>query len=130
MVQYILTPWRHRGELLDVRRQFYPDEAAGVPGAPGPETEARRAEKHRAVARVSVWMQRGGCPHLVESTALLAAAMLSDAPAAAGGGSAGTYAARAAYAAAFSRYVVHAMFCHHGDRSDSCLLVYHQRQSS
>lgn len=104
MVQYILTPWRHRRELLDVRRQFYPGDDDGDDDA------ARQRERHRAVARVSVWMQRGACPHLVESTALLTAAILSDtasasasAAASDGGGSAGTYAARAAYAAAFSR---------------------------
>ncbi|SPQ21866.1 623a1889-8a71-435a-831a-e86d5baec5f8 [Thermothielavioides terrestris] len=37
-----------------------------------------RAGKQAAVARVSMWMQRGGCPHMVESTALLTAAVLSD----------------------------------------------------
>ena len=109
MVQYILTPWRHRRELLAVRRQFYPDETADASAPGGADDEARREEKHRAVARVSVWMQRGGCPHLVESTALLTAAILSDAASSSaastgGSGSAGTYAARAAYAAAFSRY--------------------------
>lgn len=61
-----------------------------------------------------MWMQRGGCPHLVESTALLRAAILSDLAAAAGhetaadegaARSSGAYAARAAYSAAFSRYV-------------------------
>ncbi|EEY18108.1 conserved hypothetical protein [Verticillium alfalfae VaMs.102] len=97
MVQYILTPWRDRAELLAVRRQFYPDAAAQAQLKPG------HARQHDAVARVSLWMQRGGCPHLVESTALLVAAILSDAEG--GGSSAGTYAARAAYAAAFSRFV-------------------------
>ncbi|GJC82145.1 hypothetical protein ColLi_04983 [Colletotrichum liriopes] len=47
-----------------------------------------------------MWMQRGNCPHMVESTALLTAAILSDGESK---GSAGTYAVRAAYAAAFSR---------------------------
>ncbi|KAF3359317.1 hypothetical protein VdG1_02340 [Verticillium dahliae VDG1] len=97
MVQYILTPWRDRAELLAVRRQFYPDAAPQAQLRPG------HAGQHDAVARVSLWMQRGGCPHLVESTALLVAAILSDAEG--GGSSAGTYAARAAYAAAFSRFV-------------------------
>jgi ribosomal biogenesis protein LAS1 len=54
-------------------------------------------EKRHAVARVSVWMQRGNCPHLVESTAILTAAVLNDVP----GNS--TYCVRAAYAAAFCR---------------------------
>lgn len=42
------------------------------------EREEERESKQRAVARVSMWMQRGGCPHMVESTALLTAAILSD----------------------------------------------------
>ncbi|KAL2760538.1 hypothetical protein ACRALDRAFT_1059673 [Sodiomyces alcalophilus JCM 7366] len=119
MVQYILTPWRDRRELLDVRRQFYPaevsvlsmaDAGAGaattaassghVSSDTGADAERQQA-RHDAVARVSMWMQRGACPHLVESTALLTAAILSDAAS----GSTGTYAARAAYAAAFSRFV-------------------------
>ncbi|AEO56210.1 hypothetical protein MYCTH_2300873 [Thermothelomyces thermophilus ATCC 42464] len=70
-------------------------------------------EKQEAVARVSMWMQRGGCPHMVESTALLTAAILSDEVT--GGPGAGSddglarasraYAVRAAYSAAFSRFV-------------------------
>lgn len=62
-----------------------------------------RDEQHKAVGRVSMWMQRGNCPHMVESTALLMAAVLSDEAAAAGNAGASTYAVRAAYAAAFSR---------------------------
>ncbi|KAM0335801.1 hypothetical protein ACHAQA_000851 [Verticillium albo-atrum] len=100
MVQYILTPWRDRAELLAVRRQFYPEAAVGTSAQ---QQNQHHQDQHHAVARVSLWMQRGGCPHLVESTALLAAAILSDAEG--GGSSAGTYAARAAYAAAFSRFV-------------------------
>ncbi|KAF9881260.1 hypothetical protein CkaCkLH20_01410 [Colletotrichum karsti] len=151
MVQYILTPWRDRRELLKVRQQFYPaatpttsttttaTAAAPLP-APGPRpsasnhiaattstatttssssstnarlndgrhsssssaTAAALGNQHHAVARVSMWMQRGNCPHMVESTALLTAAILSDGE---GSGSAATYAVRAAYAAAFSRFV-------------------------
>ncbi|UKZ57828.1 hypothetical protein TrVGV298_011689 [Trichoderma virens] len=52
-----------------------------------------------------MWMQRGNCPHMVESTALLMAAVLSDEAAATGNAGASTYAVRAAYAAAFSRFV-------------------------
>ncbi|KAK1594856.1 Las1-like-domain-containing protein [Colletotrichum navitas] len=168
MVQYILTPWRDRRELLKVRQQFYP--AAPLPvapafsapapapaatatatalarasalalptapstrGAPAPapgsatgappsqhhqhrtgttsaisgssyssvDNDGLLAAQHHAVARVSMWMQRGNCPHMVESTALLTAAILSDGESK---GSAGTYAVRAAYAAAFSRFV-------------------------
>ncbi|KAK1494669.1 hypothetical protein CCUS01_13581 [Colletotrichum cuscutae] len=168
MVQYILTPWRDRRELLKVRQQFYPAAPASASAAPTTSTSAARAsgtaataasaaaasqaltrswirgtatqaqaqahapapasaptpsssssapatststnkttpssDKHHAVARVSMWMQRGNCPHMVESTALLTAAILSDAESK---GGAGTYAVRAAYAAAFSRYVLH-----------------------
>ncbi|KAK1538536.1 hydroxyacylglutathione hydrolase [Colletotrichum paranaense] len=162
MVQYILTPWRDRRELLKVRQQFYPAAPASASAAPTTSTSAARAsgtaataasaaaasqaltrswirgtaaqaqaqaqapaptpsssssapatststnkttpssDKHHAVARVSMWMQRGNCPHMVESTALLTAAILSDAESK---GGAGTYAVRAAYAAAFSRFV-------------------------
>ncbi|KAF4779946.1 hypothetical protein HER10_EVM0007988 [Colletotrichum scovillei] len=172
MVQYILTPWRDRRELLKVRQQFYPAAPASASAAPTTSTPAARAsgtaataasaaaasqaptrswirgtaaqaqaaaqahtpapapaptpsssssapaqpaptgtstnkttpstDKHHAVARVSMWMQRGNCPHMVESTALLTAAILSDAESK---GGAGTYAVRAAYAAAFSRFV-------------------------
>lgn len=42
------------------------------------QTEAQQQEQHKAVARVSMWVQRGNCPHMVESTALLMAALLSD----------------------------------------------------
>ncbi|KAJ0388104.1 hypothetical protein COL922a_001087 [Colletotrichum nupharicola] len=150
MVQYILTPWRDRRELLKVRQQFYPAAAPSAPAAAttAPSTKARMAAsttrapataaapprpsassthaadtttatsasandhsaaavaalaaQHHGVARVSMWMQRGNCPHMVESTALLTAAILSDGESS---GSAGTYAVRAAYAAAFSRFV-------------------------
>ncbi|WDK11993.1 hypothetical protein CGRA01v4_03272 [Colletotrichum graminicola] len=167
MVQYILTPWRDRRELLKVRQQFYPaaplsmapafsaapppaatatatalapasalalPTAPSTRGAPAPapssatgappsqhhqhrtgttsaisgssyssvDNDGLLAAQHHAVARVSMWMQRGNCPHMVESTALLTAAILSDGESK---GSAGTYAVRAAYAAAFSRYV-------------------------
>ena len=57
----------------------------------------KEEERRHAVARVSVWMQRGNCPHLVESTAILTAAVLNDVR----GNS--TYCVRAAYAAAFGR---------------------------
>lgn len=90
MVQFVFTPWRDRRELLAVRDHFYPPED-------GADDDSRR---HGAVARVSMWMQRGNCPHLVESTALLTAAVLCDEER---GGASG-YAVRAAYSTAFSRY--------------------------
>jgi hypothetical protein len=68
--------------------------------------EQRRRDRHQAVARVSMWMQRGHCPHMVESTALLMAAVLSDeeTPSSLDHNAASTtYALRAAYSAAFSR---------------------------
>jgi ribosomal biogenesis protein LAS1 len=89
MVQYIITPWRNRRELLGVRSTFYPSSEISKANSD--------KEQHEAVERVSVWVQRGNCPHSVESTALLVSAMLNE--------TAGTsaYAMRAAYAAAFSR---------------------------
>ncbi|TVY80053.1 putative hydroxyacylglutathione hydrolase [Fusarium oxysporum f. sp. cubense] len=122
MVQYVFTPWRDRYELLLVREQMYTGidtnatEAKGHSGhsegsvniqnqqiLDDQETQKRQ---HKAVARVSMWMQRGNCPHMVESTALLMAAMLSDKEAAAGENAASSaYAIRAAYSAAFSRFV-------------------------
>ncbi|KAI1647233.1 Las1-domain-containing protein [Daldinia loculata] len=107
MVQYIHTPWRDRGELLRVRQQFYPAGTGSTAdsrdeGHGGEKGRAEEAAKQHAVSRVSMWMQRGGCPHLVESTALLVAALLSDVRETRATSS---YAIRAAYAAAFSRFV-------------------------
>ncbi|CAK7202351.1 rRNA-processing protein las1 [Sporothrix eucalyptigena] len=111
MVQFIFTPWRDRRELLAVRRQFYPT-GDGETRPASPENEAAvQAAQHAAVARVSVWMQRGYCPHMVESTALLMAAILFDEGASSSSTASSTvsssaaYAARATYAAAFSRFV-------------------------
>ncbi|OBT87925.1 hypothetical protein VE02_02663 [Pseudogymnoascus sp. 03VT05] len=91
MVQYIITPWRDRDELIKVRQAFYQKPSNGGP----PDKEAWQ----NAVALVSVWAQRGNCPHLIESTALLISASVNDKP----GSSA--YAVRAAYSAAFCRFV-------------------------
>lgn len=115
MVQYVFTPWRDRHELLLVRDQLYGDSKANSQDA-AEDTIAttttstaaaakRRALQHQAVARISMWVQRGNCPHMVESTALLMAAVLSDEAAAMHTRSSGseTYAVRAAYSAAFSR---------------------------
>ncbi|KAF7552567.1 hypothetical protein G7046_g7364 [Stylonectria norvegica] len=112
MVQYVFTPWRDRPELLLVKSQFYgADSPAETTSASTPKSDRggdkdRWQNQHHAVARVSMWMQRGNCPHMVESTALLTAAMLNDEDAAASENAASsTYAVRAAYAAAFSRFV-------------------------
>ncbi|KAF5600951.1 hydroxyacylglutathione hydrolase [Fusarium subglutinans] len=122
MVQYVFTPWRDRYELLLVREQMYTGidinaiEAKGHSSQPKVSVNIQSQQilddqeiqkrQHKAVARVSMWMQRGNCPHMVESTALLMAAMLSDKEAAAGENAASSaYAIRAAYSAAFSRFV-------------------------
>src|SRR5687767_12129015 len=106
MVQYILTPWRDRSELLRVRHQFYGSSSSEATSALDNTQEAGRTgdilgfdgiighragdsprnsddqgpevSQHQAVARVSMWMQRGNCPHLIEATAMLTAAILSD----------------------------------------------------
>lgn len=105
MVQYVFTPWRDRQELLKVRQQFYgpflappSTVVAGRDGGPRPgahlekgespakeapsqagnSDEQRRRDQHQAVDRVYMWVQRGNCPHMVESTALLMAAVLMD----------------------------------------------------
>ncbi|KAI1763035.1 Las1-domain-containing protein [Hypoxylon sp. FL1150] len=113
MVQYIHTPWRDRAELLKVRRQFYPNPLPPTASSDlhsgqdheSDQDDGDEAEKQRAVSRVSMWMQRGGCPHLVESTALLMAAVLSDLHEARTRANSSSYAIRAAYSAAFSRFV-------------------------
>ncbi|KFY32205.1 hypothetical protein V493_00420 [Pseudogymnoascus sp. VKM F-4281 (FW-2241)] len=91
MVQYIITPWRDRDELINVRQAFYQKLSNGG----SPDKEAWQ----NAVALVSVWAQRGNCPHLIESTALLISASVNDKPASS------AYAVRAAYSAAFCRFV-------------------------
>lgn len=89
MVHYIINPWPSSYQLLEVRKELYP----------APNTTAQDIEegRHHAVALVSVWEQRGNCPHLVASTALLTAAILNDVP------GMSSFCVRAAYSAAFSR---------------------------
>ncbi|KAI0379913.1 Las1-domain-containing protein [Hypomontagnella monticulosa] len=122
MVQYLHTPWRDRPELLRVRQQFYPSPPTGPISTSNNlvfsqdnqdvnndddegDMKAEEAAKQHAVSRVSMWMQRGGCPHLVESTALLMAAILSDLHETRARANSSSYAIRAAYSAAFSRFV-------------------------
>ncbi|KAI0422180.1 Las1-like-domain-containing protein [Xylaria grammica] len=127
MVQYIHTPWRDREELLRVRQQFYPlssrpfththanNATTTVPRSRDEDADRAHAtlttaldterRQQQAVSRVSMWMQRGGCPHLVESTALLVAAVLSDLHESRTKANSSSYAIRAAYSAAFSRFV-------------------------
>jgi ribosomal biogenesis protein LAS1 len=87
MVQYVITPWIDRRELLGIREAFYPSA----------EFDDASARCRNAVALVSVWVQRGNCPHLIESTALLISAILNDSH------ENSAYAMRAAYSAAFCR---------------------------
>lgn len=124
MVQYVFTPWRDRYELLLVREQMYTgittnaqdlkrklgqevsryDGSENVQVRQDVDDKETRIRQHQAVARVSMWMQRGNCPHMVESTALLMAAMLSDREASTEENAASSaYAIRAAYSTAFSR---------------------------
>ena len=129
MVRFIVTPWSSPHELLDVRRQFYAGRAAAAPGedgggkttrpsrrsadadadadaSPGTREAAAEARRKRqlAVARVEMWVRRGNCPHMVESTALLTAALLLDERLhAAPGGEVPAFALRTAYSTAFSR---------------------------
>ncbi|TQS35131.1 hypothetical protein Golomagni_04456 [Golovinomyces magnicellulatus] len=116
MVQYVITPWYHAQELVQIRHQFYaqynkfhsetfPCGATANGGGSGGEEEIdndddnlRQVNIKQAVARVHVWMSRGNCPHLVESTAILNSAILHDRR-----GGFESYCLRAVYANAFSR---------------------------
>ncbi|PHH59559.1 hypothetical protein CDD81_2866 [Ophiocordyceps australis] len=111
MVRYVFNCWRDRNEMLLVRQQLYPhaegdeDDDAGDEEAQSLKRQRRRVQQQEAVARVSMWMSRQHCSHMVESTALLTAALLSDDDAAVEGNAWATYAVRATYATAFSRFV-------------------------
>jgi len=98
MVQYVITPWRDPRELIAVRAQFYP---AGRSISELSEQQLR--EQREAVSRVHMWTLRGGCPHLVESTAALTAAMLSDAEGEGNAYGCCEYTLRLTYSMAFSR---------------------------
>lgn len=87
MVQFVFTPWRNRAELLRVRQQLYPSfttTATGTatkppPSSPWWSSPDQLHDIERAIARVFMWVHRGGCPHVVESTALLMSAIVFDA---------------------------------------------------
>ncbi|KAI0514458.1 Las1-domain-containing protein [Xylaria bambusicola] len=98
---YATTTFHHISSL-DHRRDD--EDAGGTRAALALALDAERRQQ-QAVSRVSMWMQRGGCPHLVESTALLTAAVLSDLHASRTKANSSSYAIRAAYSAAFSRFV-------------------------
>ncbi|KAK0735468.1 Las1-like-domain-containing protein [Apiosordaria backusii] len=99
MVQYIHTPYPTPSSLLLVRSQFYPPSSLPL--------ATTTAAKEEAVARVNLWTHRGSCPHLVESTALLTAVILSDNASSSMSNSTGVNSStlRAAYVAAFGRFV-------------------------
>lgn len=103
MVQFVTHPWRYRSELLSIRQRLYPDHypesgsrevvatsnlAAADVGDADPEGAGKQAtaqERRRrrqiqkdAVAEIHAWIERGECPHLVESTSRLVAAALAD----------------------------------------------------
>ncbi|KAI3392658.1 hypothetical protein diail_5339 [Diaporthe ilicicola] len=136
MVQFVFTPWRNRAELLKVRSQFYPSSSSSSSSAtpPSPPTPQHRwapaelQDIQRAIARVFMWVHRGNCPHVVESTAMLMSAVLLDrrhtttTNTTSGGGTgtgtgtggtgtstatdaASEYGVRAAYLTAFTRFV-------------------------
>lgn len=99
MVQFVFTPWRNRAELLHVRQQLFPassfftnnpgtgashstpptSSSTSAPPEPWWASPTELHEIERAIARIFMWVHRGGCPHVVESTALLMAAIVFDA---------------------------------------------------
>lgn len=131
MVNYVFTPWRDRAELFLVRRQFYgsPSQTADRVEVAAPISASRKRSletatsprkrqrsetdmqnQRLAIDRVTMWMHKGGCPHMVESTALLFNAVLHDDMSAARQrddetGGLSTLSARNNYASAMSRYV-------------------------
>ncbi|KAI6245849.1 Pre-rRNA-processing protein las1 [Erysiphe necator] len=116
MVQYIITPWRNQAELLKVRSQFYSqhkeEESKSTNDCEDEkQKQIDQEQKKEAVARVRLWMQRGNCPHLIESTAILTSAKLNDLR---GGNE--SFCVRAVYAAAFSRFVTGLLDCHQDKR--------------
>lgn len=131
MVQFVFTPWRNRAELLKVRSQLYPSSSQDAPPTPPTPhhkwTAAELQDMQAAIARVFMWVHRGNCPHVVESTAMLLSAVLldrrhtqrrdnnnnnnhrhhgsSDSDGATEGDAASEYGVRAAYLTAFTRFV-------------------------
>ncbi|KAK8017460.1 hypothetical protein PG993_013786 [Apiospora rasikravindrae] len=79
--------------------------AADPQSSSSSSSSSEEAQKRHAVWRVSMWMQRGSCPHMVESTSLLTAAILLDLQEARNGADSLYEAVRLAYSAAFSRFV-------------------------
>ncbi|KAI7641781.1 hypothetical protein D0864_13924 [Hortaea werneckii] len=129
MPRYTITPWRHQRDLLEVRAQLYPHHTSN-PSSVSPQQTSQDMRRH-AVDRILAWKLRGNLPHAVESTALLVDAILhhqqqqqqrpqispsnntttttaaatkdpTQPPASA---PASTFALRAVYSAAFTRFV-------------------------
>ena len=126
MPRYTITPWRHQRDLLEVRAQLYPQHTSNPSTVP-PQQPHQDMRRH-AVDRILAWKLRGNLPHAVESTALLVDAILhhhqqqqqrpqispsnnittnttrdpTQPPASA---PASTFALRAVYSAAFTRFV-------------------------
>lgn len=105
MVQFIFTPWRNRAELLRVRNQFYPSTAASDQKQQPWSTAAELAAIEKAIARVFMWVHRGHCPHVIESTALLMAAIVLDSKSGSNQDAVSGAAVRASYLMGFTRFV-------------------------
>lgn len=117
MVQFVFTPWRNRAELLKVRSQLYPSSSQSTPPTPPTPnqkwTAAELQDIQKAIARVFMWVHRGNCPHVVESTAMLMSAVLLDRRHThhhrnhhgSDDDAASEYGVRAAYLTAFTRFV-------------------------
>lgn len=118
MVQFVFTPWRNRAELLKVRSQLYPSSSQSTPPTPPTPhhkwTAAELQDIQKAIARVFMWVHRGNCPHVVESTAMLMSAVLLDRRhthhhrnhhGSSDDDAASEYGVRAAYLTAFTRFV-------------------------
>ncbi|KAI7020341.1 hypothetical protein KC355_g2775 [Hortaea werneckii] len=128
MPRYTITPWRHQRDLLEVRTQLYPQHTTADPStgaAAMPQQQAVQDMRRHAVDRILAWKLRGNLPHAVESTALLVDAILhhhqqqqqaqpqpptspntattTNAPT--HPTPASTFALRAVYSAAFTRFV-------------------------
>lgn len=111
MVQFVFTPWRNRAELLLARQHLFPTFTPTTPPPPASDpwwtSPAQLTDLSHALARVFLWTHRGGCPHVVESTALLLQALVLDEQARSGGGGAhiGQVAVISNYVTAFTRFV-------------------------
>jgi len=94
--QYTITPWRSPADLLAVRTLLY--------------NPSDLADRHQAIALIRAWKLRNNLPHAVESTGLLFSALEQHEIAFSSNGhgsniSADSFATRAAYTLALSRFV-------------------------